>query len=180
VAVDAQAAARRLGHGYTGTEHILLGLLQGDGIAARVLGSLGITAAAVEREVLAEVGRGPLGQRDAEALGAIGIDLEEVRRRVEASFGPGALYWRPGRGCRRGRRVPLAAGHIPFSPRAKKVLELSLREALALKHNYIGTEHILLGVAREGEGLAMLILTRLGAGPQVIRARVLDALRSTG
>ena len=180
VAVDAQAAARRLGHGYTGTEHILLGLLQGDGIAARALGSLGITAAAVEREVLAEVGRGPLGQRDAEALGAIGIDLEEVRRRVEASFGPGALYWRPGRGWRRGRRVPLAAGHIPFSPRAKKVLELSLREALALKHNYIGTEHILLGVAREGEGLAMLILTRLGAGPQVIRARVLDALRSTG
>ena len=180
VAVDAQAAARRLGHGYTGTEHILLGLLQGDGIAARVLGSLGITAAAVEREVLAEVGRGPLGQRDAEALGAIGIDLEEVRRRVEASFGPGALYWRPRRGCRRGRRVPLAAGHIPFSPRAKKVLELSLREALALKHNYIGTEHILLGVAREGEGLAMLILTRLGAGPQVIRARGLDALRSTG
>ena len=180
VVVDAQAAARRLGHGYTGTEHILLGLLQGDGIAARVLGSLGITAAAVEREVLAEVGRGPLGRRDAEALGAIGIDLEEVRRRVEASFGPGALYWRPGRGWRRGRRVPLAAGHIPFSPRAKTVLELSLREALALKHNYIGTEHILLGVAREGEGLAMLILTRLGAGPQVIRARVLDALRSTG
>jgi ATP-dependent Clp protease ATP-binding subunit ClpA len=180
VAVDAQAAARRLGHGCTGTEHILLGLLQGDGIAARVLGSLGITAAAVEREVLAEVGRGPLGQRDAEALGAIGIDLEEVRRRIEASFGPGALYWRPRRGRRRGRRVPLAAGHIPFSPRAKKVLELSLREALALKHNYIGTEHILLGVVREGEGLAMLVLTRLGAGPQVIRARVLDALRSTG
>jgi ATP-dependent Clp protease ATP-binding subunit ClpA len=180
VAVDAQAAARRLGHGCTGTEHILLGLLQGDGIAARVLGSLGITAAAVEREVLAEVGRGPLGQKDAEALGAIGIDLEEVRRRVEASFGPGALYWRPRRGSRRGRRVPLAGGHIPFSPRAKKVLELSLREALALKHNYIGTEHILLGVAREGEGLAVLILTRLGAGPQLIRARVLDALRSTG
>ena len=91
VLVDAQAAARRLGHGYIGTEHILLALLQGDGIAARVLGGLGITPAAVEREVLAEVGRGPFGQRDAEALGAIGIDLEEVRRRVEASFGPGAL-----------------------------------------------------------------------------------------
>ena len=60
------------------------------------------------------------------------------------------------------------------------MLELSLREALALKHNYIGTEHILLGVVREGEGLAMLVLTRLGAGPQVIRARVLDALRSAG
>src|SRR5829696_8415958 len=76
VAVEAQVSARRLGHGHVGTEHILLGLLQGDGIAARVLGSLGITAAAVEREVLAEVGRGPLGTGDAEALGAIGIDLE--------------------------------------------------------------------------------------------------------
>jgi ATP-dependent Clp protease ATP-binding subunit ClpA len=180
VAVDAQVAARRLGHGYVGTEHVLLGLLQGDGIAARVLGGLGITSAAVEREVLAEVGRGPLGQKDAEALGAIGIDLEEVRRRIEASFGPGALHWRPRCRTRRGRRVPLAAGHIPFSPRAKKVLELSLREALALKHNRIGTEHILLGVVREGEGLAMLVLTRLGAGPQLIRTRVLDALRSTG
>jgi ATP-dependent Clp protease ATP-binding subunit ClpA len=180
VPVEAQVAARRLGHGYIGTEHVLLGLLQGDGVAARVLASLGITPAAVEREVLAEVGRGPFGAGDAEALGTIGIDLEEVRRRIEASFGPGALYWRPGRGCRRARRMPLAGGHIPFSPRAKKVLELSLREALALKHNYIGTEHILLGLVREGEGLAMLILTRLGAGPQAIRARVLDALRSTG
>jgi ATP-dependent Clp protease ATP-binding subunit ClpA len=180
VVVDAQASARGLGHTYIGTEHILLGLLQGDGIAARVLASLGITADAIKREVLAEVGRGPLNPGDAEALGTIGIDLHEVQRRVEASFGPGALYWRPGRGCRRGRRVPLGGGHIPFTPRAKKVLELSLREALALKHTYIGTEHILLGVVREGEGLAMLILTRLGTGPQAIRARVLDALRSTG
>jgi ATP-dependent Clp protease ATP-binding subunit ClpA len=177
---DAQVVARRLGHGKIGTEHLLLGLLEGDGVAARVLGGLGITSAAVEREVLAEVGRGPLGVEDAAALGAIGIDLEEVRRRIEASFGPGALYWRPGRGCGRGRRLPLAKGHIPFSPRAKKVLELSLREALALKHNYIGSEHILLGLLREGEGLGMLVLTRLGAGPQLLRARVLDALRSTG
>jgi ATP-dependent Clp protease ATP-binding subunit ClpA len=177
VPVDAQASARRLGHGYVGTEHLLLGLLQGDGIASRVLASLGVTATAVEREIVAEVGRGPLGAGDAEALGAIGIDLDEVRRRVEASFGPGALQWRPGR-C--GRRPRLLTGHIPFTPRAKKVLELSLREALALKHNYIGTEHILLGLVREGEGLAMLVMTRLGAGPQAVRARVLDALRSTG
>jgi ATP-dependent Clp protease ATP-binding subunit ClpA len=180
VVTDAQVSARELGHNYIGTEHVLLGLLNGDGVAARVLGGLGVTPAAIRREVLAEVGRGPLSPGDAEALGAIGIDLEEVRRRVEASFGPGALYWRPRRGCKGGRRMPLAGGHIPFTPRAKKVLELSLREALALKHNYIGTEHILLGVVREGEGLAMLVLTRLGAGPQLIRARVLDALRSTG
>jgi ATP-dependent Clp protease ATP-binding subunit ClpA len=180
VVVDAQASARRLGHGHVGTEHLLLGLLQGDGIAARVLGGLGITAAAVEREVLAEVGRGPLGAGDAEALGAIGIDLDEVRRRVEASFGPGALSWHPGPRCRRWNKPFPVGGHIPFTPRAKKMLELSLREALALKHNYIGTEHILLGLVREGEGLAMLVLTRLGAGPDAIRARVLDCLRSTG
>ena len=177
VTVDAQLVARRLGHSHIGTEHLLLGLLETDGVAAQVLGGLGITAAAVEREIVTEVGRGPLGTGDAEALGAIGIDLDEVRRRMEASFGPGALHWHPDPRCRDERP---RLGHVPFSPRAKKVLELSLREALALKHRYIGTEHLLLGLVREGEGLAMLVLTRLGAGPQVIRARVLDALRSAG
>ena len=177
VTVDAQATARRLGHGHIGTEHLLLGLLENDGIAAQVLSGAGVTRAAVEREILAEVGRGPLGAGDAEALGAIGIDLDEVRRRMEASFGPGALEWHPDPGCRGARP---RFGHIPFTPRAKKVLELSLREALALKHRHIGTEHLLLGLLREGEGLAMLVLTRLGAGPQLLRARVLDALRSTG
>ena len=176
--VDAQAVARRLGHGHIGTEHLLLGQLETDGVAARVLAGLGVTGAAAEREILAQVGRGPLGDADAQALGAIGIDLDEVRRRMEASFGPGALAWHPDPHCRRGR--PRPGGHIPFTPRSKKVLELSLREALALKHRYIGTEHILLGLVREGEGLAMLVLTRLSAGPQVVRARVLDALRQTG
>jgi ATP-dependent Clp protease ATP-binding subunit ClpA len=179
VTVDAQASARRLGHGSIGTEHILLGLLQGDGIAAQVLTGLGVTPAAVEREVLAEVGRGPLGAGDAAALGAIGIDLDEVRRRAEASFGPGALYWNPDPHCRARNPFPVG-GHIPFSPRAKKVLELSLREALALKHRYIGTEHILLGLVREGEGLAALVLTKLGADLEAVRARVLDELRRAG
>jgi ATP-dependent Clp protease ATP-binding subunit ClpA len=178
VVVAAQQEARRLGHDCIGTEHVLLALLRSDGIAARALAGLGVAADAVEHEVLTSVRPAPFGAADAEALGAIGIDLDEVRRRLEASFGPGALRWRPGRRGR--RRGPLPGGHIPFSPRAKKVLELSLREALALKHKYIGTEHILLGLVREGEGLAMLVLTRLGAGPDAIRARVLDALRSTG
>jgi ATP-dependent Clp protease ATP-binding subunit ClpA len=79
---DAQVVARRLGHGHVGTEHLLLGLLENDGIAAQVLSGAGVTRAAVEREILAEVGRGPLGAGDAEALGAIGIDLDEVRRRT--------------------------------------------------------------------------------------------------
>jgi ATP-dependent Clp protease ATP-binding subunit ClpA len=178
VVVGAQREARRLGHDCVGTEHVLLGLLQADGIPARVLAGLGVTAGAVEREVLAFGRSGPFGAADAEALGAIGIDLDEVRRRLEASFGPGALRWRPGR--RGHRRGPLPGGHIPFSPRAKKVLELSLREAVRLKHHHIGPEHILLGVVREGEGLAALVLTRLGVGLDTVRARVLDELRRAG
>jgi ATP-dependent Clp protease ATP-binding subunit ClpA len=176
--IGAQEEARRLGHDCVGTEHVLLGLLRGEGVAARVLGDLGVTAAAVEREVLAYLRPGPFGAADAEALGAIGIDLDEVRRRLEASFGPGALRWRPGRRGR--RRGPLPGGHIPFSPRAKKVLELSLREAIRLKHNHIGPEHILLGVVREGEGLAALVLTRLGVDLDAVRARVDDELRRAG
>jgi ATP-dependent Clp protease ATP-binding subunit ClpA len=172
--IAAQQEGRRLGHDCIGTEHLLLGLLREKGVAATVLTDLGVTADAVEREVLAFVRPGPFGAADAEALGTIGIDLEEVKRRLEATFGPGALRWRPGR---RGR---LPGGHIPFSPRAKKVLELSLREALRLKHNHIGTEHILLGLVREGEGLAALVLTKLGADPEAVRARVLDELRRAG
>jgi ATP-dependent Clp protease ATP-binding subunit ClpC len=101
----------------------------------------------------------------ARALTELDISLEAVRTKVQEMIG-------------HGDEAP--TGHIPFTPRAKKVLELSLREALALKHRHIGTEHLLLGLIREGEGLAMLVLTRLGAGPQLLRARVLDALRSTG
>ena len=175
---DAQVVARRLGHDRIGTEHVLLGLVEGDGVAAQVLGGAGVTLGRGRARDPAEVGRGPLGAGDAEALGAIGIDLDEVRRRIEA-----ASARAPCTGTRPPlprRRPPMLGGHIPFSPRAKKALELSLREALALKHNYIGTEHVLLGIVREGEGLGMLALTRLGAGPQLIRARVLDALRSTG
>jgi ATP-dependent Clp protease ATP-binding subunit ClpA len=178
VVTAAQQEARRLGHDCIGTEHVLLGLLRGEGIAARTLAGLGVTAAAVEREVVAFVRPAPFGAADAEALGAIGIDLDEVRRRLQHTFGPGALRWRPGRRGR--RRGPLPGGHIPFSPRAKKVLELSLREALRLKHNYIGTEHILLGLVREGEGLAAMVLTKLGVDLEALRARVLDELRRAG
>ena len=66
------------------------------------------------------------------------------------------------------------SGHIPFTPRAKKVLELSLREALALKHSYIGTEHILLGLVREGEGVAAQVLVNLGADLRSVRQRVIE------
>jgi len=97
----------------------------------------------------------------AETLAALGVTPDEVRRRILDIVGPG-------------RRD--TGGHIPFTPRAKKVLELSLREALELKHNYIGTEHILLGLLREGEGLALKILTELGAPPAAVRKELLGRL----
>ena len=84
----------------------------------------------------------------AKALESLGISLEAVREQVEEIIG-------------HGQQAP--TGHIPFTPRAKKVLELSLREALQINHTYIGTEHILLGLIREGEGVAAQVLIKLGA-----------------
>ena len=131
VVVLAQEEARALSHNYIGTEHILLGLLrEEEGIAARVLGELGVT-------------------------------LEEIRSQVAQIVG-------------RGDEV--SSGQIPFTPRAKKVLELSLREALALGHNWIGTEHILLGLARENEGVAARILLDLGVTAERIAESVLRLL----
>jgi ATP-dependent Clp protease ATP-binding subunit ClpC len=131
VVVLAQEEARGLNHNYIGTEHVLLGLIhEGEGVAAK-------------------------------ALGALGIALEGVRQQVEEIIG-------------QGQQAP--SGHIPFTPRAKKVLELSLREALQLGHNYIGTEHILLGLIREGEGVAAQVLVKLGADLSRVRQQVLQLL----
>jgi len=133
VVVFAQEESRSLGHNYIGTEHILLGLVrEGDGLAARVLESLGIR-------------------------------LESVRSEVEEIIG-------------RGQDAP--TGHIPFTRRGKKVLELALREALNLGHNYIGTEHILLGLVREGDGVAAQVLVKLGADLSRVRQQVLQLLNS--
>jgi ATP-dependent Clp protease ATP-binding subunit ClpC len=95
----------------------------------------------------------------ARALGSLNIRLDAVRREVEEIIG-------------QGKSPP--SEHIPFTPRAKKVLELSLREAIQLGHNYIGTEHILLGLLREGEGVACQVLVKLGASLPNVRARVLQ------
>ena len=97
----------------------------------------------------------------AEALESLGISLETVRQHVGEITG-------------QGQRAP--SGHIPFTPRATKVLELSLREALQLGHNCIGTEHILLGLIREGEGVAAQVLVKLGADPGRIRQQVIQLL----
>src|SRR5881392_165773 len=97
----------------------------------------------------------------AKALESLGISLEAVRQKVEEIIG-------------HGQQSP--SGHIPFTPRAKKVLELSLREALQINHSYIGTEHILLGLIREGEGVAAQVLVKLGADLNRVRNQVLQLL----
>ena len=97
----------------------------------------------------------------AKALESLGISLEGVRGQVEELIGQGGSS---------------PSGHIPFTPRAKKVLELSLREALQLGHNYIGTEHILLGLIREGEGVAAQVLVKLGADLSRVRQQVIQLL----
>jgi hypothetical protein len=127
VVVLAQDEARELRHNYIGTEHILLGLLREDGVAAGVLRGLNVTVEAVREEVAKIIGQG-----------------DEV-----------------------------IAGQIPFTPRAKKVLELALREALSLGHNYIGSEHILLGVAREDDGVAARILHDSGLNSEMIRNEII-------
>ena len=97
----------------------------------------------------------------AKALESLGISLEAVRQQVEEIIG-------------QGQQAP--SGHIPFTPRAKKVLELSLREAQQLGHDYIGTEHILLGLIREGDGVAAQVLVRLGADLNRVRQQVIQLL----
>ena len=94
----------------------------------------------------------------AKALESLGISLDAVRQQVEEIIG-------------QGQQAP--SGHIPFTPRAKKVLELSLREALQLGHDYIGTEHILLGLVREGDGVAAQVLVHLGADLNRVRQQVI-------
>jgi ATP-dependent Clp protease ATP-binding subunit ClpA len=97
----------------------------------------------------------------AKALESLGISLDAVRQQVEEIIG-------------QGQQAP--SGHIPFTPRAKKVLELSLREALQLGHDYIGTEHVLLGLIREGDGVAAQVLVRLGADLNRVRQQVIQIL----
>lgn len=97
----------------------------------------------------------------AKALESLSISLDGVREQVQEIIG-------------QGQQAP--SGHIPFTPRAKKVLELSLREALQLGHNYVGTEHILLGLIREGEGVAAQVLVKLGADLNRVRQQVIQLL----
>ena len=160
VVLGAQEEAARLQAGRVGTEHLLLGIVLDDGGAtARMLARIGLDPAAARAAVESRAGAPDI---DAGALATLGIDLDEVRERVERAFGAGALA--------RGTRI--AGGRLPFTPGAKKALELSLREAIALGDRHIGAEHVLLGVLREEDGLGGRVLRARGIG----RAAVLEAM----
>jgi ATP-dependent Clp protease ATP-binding subunit ClpA len=161
----AQREAADLRHDWIGTEHVLLGVFAAGGAGAQLLDGFGIGADAVRDDVVRIIGRGE-DDLDPDALAVLGIDLDAVRERVERAFGPGAL--RPRRRCRRG-----AIGtSMPFTPRAKKALELSLREAIALGAPDLCGEHLVLGLLREGDGVAARILDERGVALEAARARV--------
>jgi ATP-dependent Clp protease ATP-binding subunit ClpA len=200
IVVQSQEYARALGHPFIGTEHLLLGAVTVDDPASLLLRANGVTPEKVRAELLQLTRRadeGPatrmLGGLDRDALASIGIDLDEVRTRIEATFGPGALTRaalnRPRRrrllGRRRrprGRTGPAnqagpVRGHIPFTRRAKKSLELSLREALRLGDNYIGVEHVTLALISMPDGVVPRILASLEVSPDTLRAALLDQHR---
>jgi ATP-dependent Clp protease ATP-binding subunit ClpA len=156
----AQEEARKLGHGYIGTEHLLIALAADtQHLGGHILRQLDVTPESVRGDVLRIVGR---GGPDPDALATIGIDLDAVRARVEETFGPGALE--------RGR-----AGCIPFTPRSKKALELSLRTAVHLGDDFIASEHLLLGLARTDDGMAARILDERGLTRDRLEAAVDEA-----
>lgn len=174
-------------HGLVDTEHLLLALLSTEsGTAYTVLSGFGLTAQGVQADIerLTDSPEPILSDDDAAALRTIGIDVEAVLARVEESFGPGALDPDPDDGRAEtkrgflGRRSAPAQSRSRFSPGGRKVLELALREALRLKHNYIGTGHMLLGLIRSGDGLAMKIVADSGTSPEDLRAATLEALKA--
>lgn len=178
VVTDARREAREGHYPYVGTEHLLLALTHEEsGPAAAVLREAGLTPEHVRSEIARIVGspRQVLGPDDAEALRSIGIDLEAVVASVEQTFGPGALEDPEHASVGEGRRGPF--GGPRFTPRAKKVLELTVREAIARHSHTMGTEHLLLGLIREGKGVAAQILAGTGTSLKTMRARLDDELR---
>lgn len=170
VVVLAQEEARERRAGEVRTEHLLVALV-------RVPGNLALTvleahSVAPEDVVRAVDALDAHDVSDAQSLATLGIDLDEVRRQVEEVFGPGALD-RTRAARERGGRW--SSGHIPFEKPAKKVLELALREAVLLGHNYIGCEHVLLGLLHDGT--AARVLRELGVDQQASRVIVEELVR---
>jgi ATP-dependent Clp protease ATP-binding subunit ClpA len=171
--VLAQEEARELNADEIRPEHLLVGTLQSSGRnLASVLSSFGLTADGVrERLERAESPGDESSDDDAEALKSIGIDLNQVRDSIDRSFGEGTFDNALRKSGRRRRR----RGHIPFTKPAKKVLELSLREALAHNDNYIGCEHIMLGIVRGGDTFTVGMITE-HVETTVLRGAIIDLL----
>jgi ATP-dependent Clp protease ATP-binding subunit ClpA len=143
----AQDEARALGHDSVGAEHLLIGMAATPGPAAQVLQAHGLTADGLRRRLVVLTDDDHL---DPDALAALGIDLERVKQTTEAQLGPGALDPKP--------RRPPRTGHLPMTKQGKKVLELALREAVALGSKEIGSGHLLLGLLRDGRGTSAQLL----------------------
>jgi ATP-dependent Clp protease ATP-binding subunit ClpA len=180
VVVEAQEEARTRKADEIRTEHLLAALYAvpdtaaPDNLALTVLERFGVEKADVLREI-DRLHTGAQPALDAEALSTIGIDLDEVRRQVEEAFGPGALdRTRAALGGKAGRLF----GHIPFEGPAKKALELALREAIRLGHDYIGTEHILLALIHTEGGAAHHVLAARGVRLEPARVVVEELVRS--
>ncbi|MFG3281673.1 Clp protease N-terminal domain-containing protein [Streptomyces sp. NPDC048111] len=164
--VASQDEAIALGHDFIGTEHLLLGLAATDDSTAwEALTAQGLALVPLRAEtvrVLEAAGVPSTGGQPAkDALASIGIDVEEIKRQADSAFGPGAFqYPRPA-----------------YTPRAKKVLEATVREAAALGHERFGTGHMLLGLLAAGEGgRALEVLAALGTPPSTLRADLLPRL----
>jgi len=177
--VRAQEEARDLRHGYIGSEHLLLGLLRGEtgDVARTALEEFGLTYSDARLTLQRLAGPADL---DAEALRSIGVDLDHIRSQVEQQFGPGALDEGPSSPGRRWlRRWAGPGGHLPFTPTAKKVLELSLREAIALQQREIHSGHVVLGLLRAGSSLGERILEVHQIPAGLLRTRVSQRLRES-
>jgi ATP-dependent Clp protease ATP-binding subunit ClpC len=162
--VAAQDAALSMGHDFIGTGHLLLGLAQTAGPAGEalrehrvdLLQARGKTAQVLEEAGIPATG----GQPAKDALASIGIDVAEIQRRADDTFGRGAF------------RFP----RPPFTPRARKTLELTLREATVLGHQHIDTGHLLLGLLAEGDGVAVKVLNTLDVDTKALRETVLNRI----
>ena len=168
---QAEAAARRASA--VRSEHLLAALVAGpENLAQTVLTGHDVDQVALLAEAR-RLGDGDAARPDdAEVLATLGIDLDEVRRQVEDAFGPGALERTRAAQGRDGAR-----GWPRWDRSAKKVLELSLREALRLRHNYIGTEHVLLGLLHPGTGAAQAALAARGVNLDSARVQVAELVR---
>jgi len=185
VVINARQEAQQLGHPLIGTEHLLLALIhEPQDAVARLLRPHGLEPAIVRADIKRLLGPDfepdlsftEADAEDAAALKAIGIDLAKVRAAIEESFGAGSLQLSRPSPRRRGLFGRKAGGHLPFSSRAKKVLELSLREAIRLHHNFIAPEHIMLGLLREGEGLACRVLADHDVDFAKLRRELADSI----